>query len=44
MSLRELDRCKGIEAVVQNGLMVWRAAERRSASASARLAQRYRQE
>ncbi|MGX0137580.1 hypothetical protein ACUXG4_005840 [Cupriavidus metallidurans] len=28
MSLRELDRCKVIEAVVQDGLMVWRAAEK----------------
>lgn len=28
MSMRELDRCKVIEAVVQDGLMVWRAAEK----------------
>ena len=28
MSMRELDRCKVIQAVVQDGLMVWRAAEK----------------
>ncbi|CAH0447795.1 hypothetical protein [Ralstonia syzygii] len=26
MSMRELDRCKVIQAVVDDGLMVWRAA------------------
>ena len=25
MSMRELDRCKVIQAVVEDGLMVWRA-------------------
>ncbi|SPD64602.1 transposase [Cupriavidus taiwanensis] len=28
MSMRELDRCKVIQAVVEDGLMVWRAAEK----------------
>ncbi|XQM39337.1 Integrase catalytic domain-containing protein (plasmid) [Cupriavidus sp. H19C3] len=44
MSLRELDRCKIIEAVVRDGLMVWRAAEKLGLSRRQveRLAQRYR--
>ena len=46
MSLRELDRCKVIEAVVRDGLMVWRAAEKLGISRRQveRLAQRYRQD
>jgi len=46
MSLRELDRCKVIEAVVQDGLMVWRAAEKLGISRRQveRLAKRYRQD
>lgn len=28
MSMRELDRCKVIQAVADDGLMVWRAAEK----------------
>nr|WP_315591681.1 ISNCY family transposase [uncultured Cupriavidus sp.] len=45
MSLRELDRCEVIEAVVRDGLMVWRAAEKLGISRRQveRLAQRYRQ-
>jgi len=30
MSMQELDRCKVIEAVVRDGLMVWRIAEKLS--------------
>jgi len=46
MSMRELDRCKVIEAVVRDGLMVWRAAEKLGISRRQieRLAQRYRQD
>lgn len=46
MSMRELDRCKVIEAVVQDGLMDWRAAEKLGISTRQveRLAQRYRQD
>ena len=46
MSMRELDRCKVIEAVVQDGLMVWRAAEKLGISRRQveRLVQRYRQD
>jgi len=46
MSLRELDRCKVIEAVVRDGLMVWRAAEKFGISRRQveRLAQRYRKD
>ena len=36
MSMRELDRCKVIEAIVQDGLMVWRAAEKLGISSPAR--------
>ncbi|MFS8981030.1 ISNCY family transposase [Cupriavidus necator] len=45
MSMRELDRCKVIQAVVQDGLMVWRAAEKLGISKRQveRLVQRYRQ-
>jgi len=45
-SMRELDRCKVIEAVVRDGLMVWRAAEKLGISRRQveRLAQRYRQD
>ena len=39
MSMRELDRCKVIEAVVQHGLMVWRAAEKLGLSRRPGLAQ-----
>lgn len=45
MSMRELDRCKVIQAVVDDGLMVWRAAEKLDISKRQveRLVQRYRQ-
>ncbi|QET03932.1 ISNCY family transposase (plasmid) [Cupriavidus pauculus] len=46
MSMQELDRCKVIEAVVRDGLMVWRAAEKLGISRRQieRLAQRYRED
>jgi len=46
MSMRELDRCKVIEAAVRDGLMVWRAAEKLGISKRQveRLVQRYRQD
>ncbi|SOY78164.1 transposase [Cupriavidus taiwanensis] len=46
MSMQELDRCKVIQAVVEDGLMVWRAAEKLGISKRQveRLAQRYRQD
>lgn len=46
ISMREPDRCKVIEAVVRDGLMVWRAAEKLGISRRQveRLAQRYRQD
>ncbi len=46
MSMRELDRCKVIQAVVEDGLMVWRAAEKLGVSKRQveRLVQRYRQD
>ncbi|WP_437341758.1 helix-turn-helix domain-containing protein [Cupriavidus basilensis] len=45
MSLREVDRCKVIQTVVEDGLMVWRAAEKLGISKRQveRLAARYRQ-
>lgn len=45
MSMRELDRCKVIQTVVEDGLMVWRAAEKLGISKRQveRLAARYRQ-
>ncbi|WP_455289222.1 ISNCY family transposase [Cupriavidus necator] len=44
MSMRELDRCKVIQAVAEDGLMVWRAAEKLGISKRQveRLVQRYR--
>lgn len=46
MSMRELDRLKVIEAVVEGRLMPWRAAERLALSRRQieRLANRYRNE
>ncbi|MBY4949440.1 ISNCY family transposase, partial [Cupriavidus respiraculi] len=46
MSMRELDRCKVIQAVVHDGLMVWRAAEKLGLSRRhvERLVQRYRED
>ncbi|ULX54067.1 hypothetical protein A9P79_19285 [Cupriavidus taiwanensis] len=46
MSMRELDRCKVIQAVVEDGLMVWRAAEKLGISKRQieRLVHRYRQD
>lgn len=46
MSMRELDRCKVIQSVVEDdGLMVWRAAEKLGISRRQveRLIQRYRE-
>jgi hypothetical protein len=46
MSMRELDRCKVIQTVVEDGLMVWRTAEKLGISKRQveRLVQRYRQD
>ncbi|WP_439891103.1 ISNCY family transposase [Ralstonia sp. 25C] len=46
MSMRELDRCKVIQAVVDDGLMVWRAAEKLGISKRQveRLVLRYQQD
>ncbi|AMP39926.1 hypothetical protein LBM2029_20315 (plasmid) [Ralstonia solanacearum] len=46
MSMRELDRCKVIQAVVDDGLMVWRAAEKLGISKRQveRLVLRYRED
>jgi Integrase core domain. len=46
MSMRELDRCKVVQSVVEDGLMVWRAAEKLGISRRQveRLVQRYRQD
>lgn len=46
MTMRELDRCKVVQAVVEDGLMVWRAAEKLGLSRRQveRLVQRYRQD
>ncbi|MFC4436088.1 helix-turn-helix domain-containing protein, partial [Cupriavidus respiraculi] len=46
MSMRELDRCKVIQAVVDDGLMVWRAAEKLGVSRRhvERLVLRYRRD
>ena len=46
MSMRELDRCKVIQAVVDDGLMVWRAAQKLEISKRQveRLVQRYQQD
>ncbi|MDW3689354.1 helix-turn-helix domain-containing protein, partial [Cupriavidus sp. CV2] len=46
MSMRELDRFKVIQAVVEHGLMVWRAAEKLGLSRRQveRLVSRYRED
>lgn len=46
VSTQELDRCEIIEAVVRDGLMVWRAAQKPGISKRQveRLVQRYRQD
>ena len=46
MSMRELDRCKVIQAIVDDGLMVWRAAQKLGISQRQveRLVLRYRQD
>ncbi len=46
MSMRELNHCKVIQAVVEDGLMVWRAAEKLCISKRQveRPVQRYRQD
>ncbi|MFV8596032.1 helix-turn-helix domain-containing protein, partial [Ralstonia pseudosolanacearum] len=46
MSMRELDRCKVIQAVADDGLMVWRAAEKLGISKRQveRLVLRYRED
>jgi hypothetical protein len=46
MSMQELDRCKVIQAVVEDGLMVWRAAEKLGLSwrQVERLVLRYRED